>query len=58
MLLEIVAFIGDVGDDFVAVGETHFRDLTDGGIGLLGGAGHDLHADSAAKRVTVQSWRL
>ena len=39
VLLQGVAHAGDVSGDFVAVGQTHTGDLTQGGVGLLGGRG-------------------
>jgi len=54
VLLEVVALVGNIGDDFVAIGQAHFGDFTNGGVGLLGRAGHDLHADAALKRVACQ----
>ena len=58
MLLQIVALAGDVGDDFLAVGQADLRDLAQGGIRLLGRAGHDLHADAAALRRAFERGRL
>ena len=39
VLLQGVAHAGNVSGDFVAVGQTHTGDLTQGGVGLLGGRG-------------------
>ena len=36
VLLQGVTHAGDVGGDFVAVGQTHTGDLTERGVGLLG----------------------
>ena len=48
VLLKIVTFTANVGDDFLAVGQTHFGDLAKGGVRLLGCTGHHLNADAAA----------
>ena len=58
MLLEVMAFVGNVGDDFVSVGQTNFGNLTDSRVRLLWGAGHDLHAHPAAERVGVEGRRF
>jgi hypothetical protein len=48
VFLKVVSFTADVGDDFEAVGETHFGHLAERRVRLLRGAGHYLEADSAA----------
>ena len=58
VFLQVVAFVRDVGDDFVAVGEADLRDLAERGVRLLGGAGHDLHADAAAEGSAFERGRL
>ena len=58
VLLELVAFVGDVGDDFLAVRQAHLGDLTLGRVRLLRRADHDLHADAAAEGRVVQGRRL
>ena len=47
VLLQGVADTGDIGGDFVAVGQTHTGDLTQSGVGLLGGRGSDGGADAS-----------
>ena len=54
VFLEIVAFAGDVGDDFLTIGQADLGDFAQGGIGFLGGAGHDLNAHAAALRAIDQ----
>ena len=54
VLLKIVALVRDIGDDFATVGQADLGDFADGGIRLLRGAGHDLHANAATKRIAVQ----
>jgi anti-sigma factor RsiW len=58
VLLKIVTLVGDVGDDLGAVGEANLGDLADGGVGLLGGARHDLDANAAAEGVARKRGRL
>jgi hypothetical protein len=58
VFLEVVALVGNVGDDLIAISQAHLGNFADGGIGLLGGAGHDLHADAALKRVASQGGSL
>ena len=58
VLLEIVAFAGNVGDDFLAICESNLGNLAESGVGLLGCAGHDLHTDAAALGAIHQGWRL
>ena len=58
VLLEVVAFTADVGNDFEAVGEPDFSDLTKRGVRLLRGAGHHLEADPTALWAIGQSGRL
>ena len=55
VLLKVVAFTADVGDDFEAVGEADLGDLTKRGVRLLGRAGHHLQADPTALRAIGQS---
>src|SRR6185312_14252125 len=47
--------VRDVGDDFAAIRQADLGDLTDSRIGLLRGAGHDLHAHATAERVARES---
>src|SRR6266571_644581 len=58
VLLQVVAFVGDVGNDFETVREPDFGDFAHRGVRLLGRAGHDLEADAAAERRILQSRRL
>src|SRR6266849_5257547 len=58
MLLQVVAFVRNVGNDFEAVGQPDFRDFAHRGVWLLGRAGHDLKANAAAERRILQSRRL
>lgn len=58
MLLEIMTFVRNIGDDLAAVRETDLCHLTDSGVRLLRGARHDLHAHAAAKWVSIQSRRF
>ena len=48
VLLEVVAFAGDVGVDFLAVGEADAGDFTHCGVRLLRRGGVDTHADATA----------
>src|SRR5690606_32160173 len=48
VFLQVVAFAADVGDDFEAVGQTHFGDFTQSGVRLLGGRGVDTCANTTA----------
>src|SRR5882757_3872037 len=50
VFLQIVAFAGNVGDDFLAVGQADLGDFAKRGVRLLRRAGHDLRADAAALR--------
>ena len=50
VLLQGVAHAGNVSGDFVAVGQTHTGDLTQSGVGLLGGRRSDGRADAALLR--------
>ena len=58
VLLEVVAFTPDVGNDFEAIGEADLSDLTKRGVRLLGRAGHHLEADPTALWAIGQSGRL
>jgi hypothetical protein len=58
VFLQVVSFAGDVGNHFLAIGETDFCNFAKSGIGFFWGAGHDLHADSAALRALHQSRRF
>jgi hypothetical protein len=58
VFLEVVAFAADVSGDFFAVGEANAANFTESGVGLLGGAGHDLSADAAALGAGFEGARL
>src|SRR5690606_39240413 len=47
VLLQVVAFATDVGDDLVAVGQAHLGDLAQGRVRLLRGGGVDAGANPA-----------
>ncbi|GGK23733.1 hypothetical protein GCM10008955_16670 [Deinococcus malanensis] len=54
MLLQVVAFAGDVGSDFKATGQTHTGNLAQRGVGLLGGGGLDDRAYATAEGAALQ----
>src|SRR6267143_5590693 len=58
MLLQVVAFVRNVGNDFEAVREPDFCDFAHRGGWLVGRAGHYLEANAAAERRILQSRRL
>ena len=58
VLLEIVALAGNVGDDFLAIGQANLRDFAKCGVWLFRGAGHYLHAHATALRAIRQRRRL
>src|SRR6266446_3067327 len=58
MLLQVVAFIGNVSDDFEPVGEPDFGDFAHRGVRLFGRPGHHLETDAAAERRILQGRRL
>src|SRR4051812_10540130 len=58
VLLQVVTLVRDIGNNFVAVGETNLCDLADGRVRLFRGTGHHLHADATTESIAVQSWRL
>ena len=58
VLLEVMAFSADVGNDFEAVGEPDFGDLTKRRVRLFRGAGHHLKADPTALWAIGQCGRL
>ena len=58
VFLQIVSFVGNVGDDFNTGGEAHLRNFTDRGVQLLGRTGHDLHTDAAAEGIVFKRTRL
>ena len=55
VLLKRMAFVGDVGNYLVACGKPDLSHFADGGIGLLGGPGGNLHANTSAKRASLES---
>ena len=54
VLLEVVTLAADVGGDLESVGQAHAGDLTQGGVGLLGGRRIDAGADAALLRTGLQ----
>src|SRR5262245_55093573 len=48
VLLEVVAFAGNVGGDLHAAGQADTRDLAEGRVRLLGGGGVDAGAHATA----------
>ena len=46
VLLEVVAFTTDVGDDFKAIGQADLGNFTESRVRLLRRAGHHLKADT------------
>lgn len=58
VLLEVVTFTTDVGDDFEAIGQAHLGDLTESGVWLLWRPGHDLEADAPTLGAVGESRRL
>lgn len=58
MLLEAVALVGDVGNDFNTSGKPHFSHFPDCRIRLLRGTGHDLNAHTATKGISLEGTRF
>src|SRR5204862_1175210 len=58
VLLQVVAFAADVGNDLEAVREAHLGDLAQRRVRLLRGRGVDACADAAALRPALQRRRL
>ena len=58
VLLQVVAFAGDVGVHFLAVGQAHTCDLTHCRIRLFGGGGVHTHTDTATLGARIQSGAL
>ena len=58
VFLEVMAFVGDIGDDLLSVGQADLGDFAHGGIGLLRGTGHDLDTNAPAERGIFQGRRL
>src|SRR5690606_34574761 len=58
VLLQVVAFAADVRNDFVAVGQAHLGDLTQGGVRLLRGGGVHAGAHAAALRAVFERGAL
>src|SRR5262249_28822526 len=54
VLLQVVAFAGDVGGDFLAIGQADAGHLAQGRVGLLGRHDLDLQAHAALLRTTRQ----
>jgi len=55
VLLEVVTFTTDVGDDFESVGKANLGHFTESRVRLLGRPSHDLKAYSAALRAVDKS---
>jgi len=49
VLLELMAFVRNVRNNFLTVREAHLGDLTLGGVRLLRSTNHDLHTNAAAE---------
>jgi hypothetical protein len=58
VLLQVVAFTADIGDDLKTVGETNLGDLTQRGVRLLGGGGVDASANPATLGAPLHSRRF
>ena len=58
MLLKIVAFTGNVHGDFLAVAQSHTRDLAQSRVRLLRRHGSDLQANALLLRALVEHRRL
>jgi hypothetical protein len=54
VLLEVVAFSADVGDDFESVGKADLGHFTKRGVRLLWRPGHDLETNTAALRAVYE----
>src|SRR5690349_2179812 len=58
VLLQVMAFTGDVTDHLEAIGQTHLGDLTKRRVRLLRGRGVDARADTALLRRLLQRRHL
>src|SRR3984885_6389619 len=58
VFLKVVAFTGNVTDDFEAIGQTHLGDLAERRVRLLRGRGVDARANTALLRRLLQSRHL
>ena len=58
VLLQVVAFSGDVGDDFESVGEANLGDFAQRRVRLLGGGGVHARAHATAERIGLERRRL
>src|ERR1700704_3061493 len=58
VFLKVVAFAGDVTDDFEAIGQAHLGDLAKRRVRLLRGRGVDARADAALLRRLLQCGHL
>src|ERR1041384_7708230 len=58
VLLEVVAFTGDVGDDFEAVREANLGDFAERRVRLLGGGGVHARAHATTERIGLERGRL
>src|SRR5574343_397624 len=58
VFLQVVAFTADIGDDFKAIGQTNFTNLTQGGVRLFRSRGVHTGANAALLRALFQSRNL
>src|SRR5262249_28675200 len=58
VLLQVVSFAGDVGNDFEPVREAHLRHFSERRVRLLRRSGVDAGAHAAAKWIRLERWRL
>src|SRR3974390_2396604 len=58
VLLQVMAFAGDIAHDFVAVGEAHLGHLAQRRVRLFGRCRVDARADAALLRAPRQRWNL
>lgn len=58
VFLQIMPDAGDISGHFHAVGEANPRDLSQGGVRLLGSGGGDFDADTALERRRVINWTI
>src|SRR6185503_229354 len=58
VLLQVVAFAGDVGGDFEPVGQTHTCHFAERRVGLLGSGGVNAGADATLLGIGLERGRL
>ena len=58
MLLKVVTFATDVGDNLEPIGEAHFGNFTKRGVWLLWRPGHDLETNTTSLRAVDESRRF